>query len=112
MTLKEVKRLGERAAAGDLTPAERADVRAVEQQEAVLDEVDQELYNARSIYGAFNSAHEGCGVLREEFEELWDEVRAKNGARDIAKMRHEAIQTAAMAIRFIIDVCDGGKGQA
>lgn len=95
-----------------LTLAEIAEVEMVAQQESVLDEVDAELYRARSKFAAFNSAHEGCGVLREEFEELWDEVKAKNGARDVAAMRKEAIQTAAMAIRFVIDVCDGGKGQA
>lgn len=73
--------------------------------------VDHELRSAVEAYPAFNSAHEGHSVIREEFEELWDEVKVRQGRRDVAKMRHEAIQLAAMAIRFVMDVCDGGRGQ-
>jgi glutamyl-tRNA reductase len=59
-----------------------------------------------------NSAHEGWAVIWEELDELWDEVRAKQGARDVAKMRKEAVQVAAMAMRFVLDVCDSERGQA
>ena len=43
----------------------------------------------------------------EEVDELWDEVKANHPERT-ARMRAEAIQVAAMAIRFVEDVC-GGK---
>lgn len=79
--------------------------------ERALQEVDAELYSALSKFGPFNSAHEGFSVLHEEVDELWDEVKAKQGARDIDKMRKEAVQVAAMAIRFILDVCYDGRGQ-
>lgn len=50
------------------------------------------------------SAHEGYAVLREELDELWDEIKNKNCS--IGRMRMEAIQVAAMAIRLIYDICD------
>ena len=53
----------------------------------------------------FNSAHEGYAVLLEEVDELWEEVRKKIKERDINKLRGEATQVAAMALRFIIDIC-------
>lgn len=58
-----------------------------------------------------SSAHEGYAVLLEEVDELWDHVRTKQKDRDLASMREEAIQVAAMAIRFAVDVIDGGKGR-
>jgi NTP pyrophosphatase (non-canonical NTP hydrolase) len=69
-----------------------------------VDEVTLELDRARAKFPAFHSAHEGFAVLMEEVDELWDEVRA-NGSRE--RMRAEAIQVAAMALRFISDVCEG-----
>lgn len=52
-----------------------------------------------------NSAHEGYAVLAEEVDELWDHVKVKQGKRDIPEMTYEAVQVAAMALRFIVDVC-------
>jgi hypothetical protein len=46
----------------------------------------------------FNSTHEGFAVLKEEVDELWDEVK-KNGSKE--RLRAEAVQVAAMAVRFI-----------
>ena len=77
----------------------------------IINEVWEELNNATAKFGSFNSAHEGWAVAKEEVDELWDEVKAKQGARDVAKMRKEAVQCAAMFIRFILDVCDSDKGQ-
>lgn len=77
-------------------------------------EVIAELVKARERFADMSSAHEGAAVIQEEFEELWDTVKAhkvfhrthKIRSDDAAKMRKEAIQVAAMAIRFITDVCD------
>lgn len=78
----------------------------------ILEDVRAELTSAMAAFPPFNSAHEGFAVIQEEFNtELWEEVCAKQGARDIARMRKEAVQVAAMAIRFIHDVCDKGRGQ-
>lgn len=75
------------------------------------DAAENELVEAMNTYPPMNSAHEGWAVIREEVDELWDEVKAKQGQRDVEKMRKEAIQVAAMAMRFVIDVCSGDRGQ-
>jgi hypothetical protein len=64
----------------------------------VLDEFEK----ARRKFPAFNSGHEGWAVLREEVDELWDEVKKREPDPD--KLRHEAIQVAAMALRFVVEV--------
>lgn len=60
---------------------------------------------------AMNSAHEGFAVLREEVDELWRHVMTNQKRRDLPAMRAEAIQIGAMAIRFVEDVVDGGRGR-
>lgn len=70
-------------------------------------DVITELESARETHPNFHSAHEGWAVLREEVDELWDEVRKKDDERSMRKMRAEAVQIAAMALRFIEDVCGG-----
>lgn len=49
----------------------------------------------------FNSGHEGCSVIREEFEELWDCVKTNQPPYAI---RHEAIQVGAMALKFLLSM--------
>ncbi len=70
----------------------------------VVDEVVAELERATSLHGPMSSAHEGYAVLWEEVNKLWEEV--KTNPRDDDAMRAEAIQVAAMAIRFVLD-CTG-----
>lgn len=59
----------------------------------------------------FNSAHEGFAILLEEVEELKAHVWMNQSKRDIEAMRKEAVQVAAMALRFIVDVCDEQTGR-
>ena len=68
--------------------------------EEVVGLVLEELDRATAKFGAFNSTHEGYAVILEELDELWDEVKANRTDRACA----EAVQVAAMAIRFIVDV--------
>jgi hypothetical protein len=66
-------------------------------------EVARELERAQGLYAPMHSGHEGYAVILEEMYELWEEIRLRNPRKD--KMRAEAIQVAAMAMRFIVDVC-------
>ena len=63
-------------------------------------EVRDELARAVRKFPAFNSGHEGYAVILEEMDELFEEVRANNPA----KAHAEAVQVAAMAIRFLTDL--------
>ena len=51
-----------------------------------------------------HSYHEGISVIEEEYDELWDEIKLKPSKRDPKRLREEAKQVAAMALRFMIDL--------
>jgi hypothetical protein len=68
-----------------------------------------ELQKARSTYRPMASAHEGWAVLREEVDELWDEVKKKPSQRNVQDMYKELVQVAAMAQRMAEDVILSGK---
>ena len=70
-----------------------------------------ELKQAQENWPAFNSAHEGFGVLAEEVDELWAHVKTNQKRRDLAAMRKEAIQVAAMALRFAVEICNEERGR-
>lgn len=67
-----------------------------EATEAVYNEVRR----AKSIHKTdFNSPHEGFAVLKEEVDEMWDDVKADRLQLSV----QEAIQVAAMAIRYVAE---------
>jgi len=74
-----------------------------------LGDVQDEINRAVRHCGAFHSAHEGLAVIEEEFLELREEVFKKQTIRSIEKMREEAKQLAAMATRFMVDICGAAK---
>lgn len=76
----------------------------------LFDAIDQELVVAMENYPDFNTAHEGYAVLLEEVDELWDLVKVKQKHHDHEHMQKEAIQIAAMAIRFALDICATSGG--
>lgn len=65
--------------------------------------VKDELDRAVGEHLSMHSAHEGWAVIREEVDELWEEVK-KDGVSHRATS--EAVQIAAMAVRYLIDLCD------
>lgn len=82
-------------------------------------EVEAELEKARATHAPMNGHHEGYAVILEEVDELWEvckmnthkfgselAVRREQREQKRAAMRKEALQVAAMAVRFIEDVCD------
>lgn len=73
---------------GDLTPQYAA--------ELILREYER----ARFKFPAMNSSHEGYAVILEELDEMWAEVKANRPA--FAKK--EALQVAAMALAFMVEV--------
>lgn len=69
-------------------------------REEAFEKVGIELTEATAKFSTFHSSHEGYAILKEEVDELWDEVKANRPNR----AREEAVQVAAMAIRFLIDL--------
>ena len=70
-----------------------------------------EAHDAREKWPTYNSAHEGLGVLLEEVKELKDHVFTKQQDRDLHAMRREAIQVAAVALRFAAELCTEERGR-
>ena len=68
-----------------------------------LNEAGVELTRAMAKHGPMRGAHEGYAVILEELDELWEEVKRQKP--DMSTMRKEALQVAAMALRFVADVC-------
>lgn len=55
-------------------------------------------------YGPFASAHEAHSVIREELEELFDEVRKKRALRSQMALRDEALDIATAALRYAAQI--------
>lgn len=80
------------------------------------DDVFRELNRARRSVPAMKSAREGYAAILEELDGLWEEIKknprlAYPVAADPAqwhrdRVRAEAVQVAAMALRFVEDICD------
>lgn len=70
-----------------------------------------EIETARANWPKFYNAHEGYAVLLEEMDELKAHVWTNQRKRDLPAMRKEAMQVAAMALRFMTEVCDEETGR-
>lgn len=84
----------------DTTPLDRAH-----------DDALREAIHAKDNWPPFNSAHEAFAILLEEVDELKAHVWTNQRKRDLDAMRKEAIQVAAMALRFASEVCDEERGR-
>lgn len=71
-------------------------------EERIAKEMLRELQGASEKFSNFHNSHEGYAVMREELDELWDEIKSKSGTR--FNCYKEAIQVGAMAIRFVRDL--------
>ncbi len=71
----------------------------VEALDQALVLIREEVFRAARKHGGkpFNSPHEGYGVLLEELDEVWDEVKANN----MPACLEEMVQVGAMAAHFI-----------
>jgi len=70
-------------------------------------EIEQELWRASLESPKFNTPHEGYAVIKKRLDELWEDIKAN---RAKGTMRREAKQVAAMALRFMLDLCEEEEG--
>lgn len=76
-----------------------------ERVSAILSDVLKELNKADGKFPPFPNAHCGYAVILEELDELWDEVKGNGPAE---RKYQEAVQVAAMAVKFMRDICNDG----
>lgn len=62
----------------------------------LLPVISKEMTFARREFGPYHNAHELEGVMREEYEEWWDSVKA-NQEND-----YELLQLASVILRYLI----------
>jgi hypothetical protein len=63
-----------------------------------------EYLKASEKFGSFASSHEGYAIIKEEIDELWDEIKDNKRPGTIGRQRKEALQVAAMGLRYLIDI--------
>ena len=78
--------------------------------DAIAQEMAEEAARATALFPAMNSPHEENSIIKEEYDEYWDEVKKHNlmkPDRDTRpRQREELIQLAAMCMRAILDTID------
>lgn len=67
-----------------------------------LADIEQEYSRARMKHRPMNSRHEGYAVIKEEVDELWDEIKKREPSPE--NLRKEAIQIGAMILAFLLEV--------
>jgi len=77
----------------------------VKRVENIICDVMAELARAMEKHPPVRVPHEGYAVILEELDELWDLIKKKDPPA--GQMRKEAIQVAAMAVRFVLDLKPG-----
>lgn len=66
--------------------------------------IKEEFNSAVEKHGSMKGFHEAYGILLEEFDEFWDEVKKKPSKQNKENMKLELIQIAAMCCRTIVDL--------
>jgi hypothetical protein len=87
----------------DLTPFKPTRTEA-DKIALAIDAVHSEVKKAMIKHRPMASVHEAYGVILEEVDELFEEVRPDRGRTTEAQK--EALQVAAMGVRFVLDVAE------
>ena len=96
------------------TPADPPETPPAREIVAITEAANDAVAEARRAaekWPPFNSAHEAFATILEEMDELKAHVWTNQRRRDLPAMRAEAIQVAAMALRFAAGVCTEERGR-
>lgn len=74
-----------------------ADKENLDRLSAIMKDIAQEVVVNCTSFPLYRNGHEGHSIIREEFEEFWDEIKKDDGEKAIA----EAKQLAATVVKFI-----------
>ena len=80
----------------------------METLDKLLTDLRAEVLRAMAKHKPINSPHEGYAVIQEEVDELWDRVKIDKGRDWDARV--EALQIAAMGLRYVLDINPNGMG--
>jgi glutamyl-tRNA reductase len=64
-----------------------------------LNDLDKEPLRAEA-FGPYSSSHEAFAVIKEELDELWEEIKEKESERNPSALYEEAMQVAATALKY------------
>ncbi|MCK9281558.1 MAG: hypothetical protein M0P71_13110 [Melioribacteraceae bacterium] len=73
--------------------------------DAALKSIEDEFYRASDLFPELHSNHEAYAVIKEELDELWDEIKKSKDLRGSELIRKELIQVGAMVVRYLNDLC-------
>lgn len=66
----------------------------------IADKNIKDAINLSEKHGMYNSLHEGYGVMLEEFDEVWDEIKKKESKRNLKNLDKELCQVIACAVKM------------
>ena len=68
-------------------------------------QIETEYLRASDLYPALHSNHEAYAVIKEEIDELWDEIKKSKDIKGNNQIRQELIQVGAMVVRYLENLC-------
>lgn len=71
----------------------------------VLKQIEEEYLRASDLYPDLHSNHEAYAVIKEEVDELWDEIKKSKDTKGNNQIRNELIQVGAMVVRYLENLC-------
>lgn len=84
--------------------AKAVDLNNMQDEAEIANALLFELSNGDEQFGRHCCMHHGMNVIREEFEEMWDNFKEKIPNKE--GMERECIQLGAMCIKFLRDCID------
>jgi hypothetical protein len=73
-------------------------------EQLILAEMMKEYESAKAEYSPFTSHHEGWAVIKEQLDEVWDEIKKKRGTKSQEKIMKEVLHVGAMSLRFLMEL--------
>ena len=67
--------------------------------------IEDEFLRASDLYPDLHSNHEAYAVIKEELDELWDEIKKSKDVRGNKQIQKELIQVGAMVVRYLDNLC-------